>query len=417
MHYEHELLKLFAVRELHTEYIDCVKFDILMPETQTMLKAYKKYYQNNPDRETIDPDVFAMNFLKFETNTQNPETILFYNELVEIIKQPVCINKDDLVEQLKYQKIQYNLMRAFEEERPILEIKQQFDKDLEKATDKAYCAEIYDTLDLDFVDEAMDGASGYHWPIKKLDRCMGGLKSGEFGVIAARPDSGKTSWLACISTCIARQNVELMIDRPVLWFNNEGDNKRIKGRIYTVSLGLPWEEVQKNKESSLQELKDNNTESIILIDAKRKNYLFVEHYIKKYNPCLVIIDMLDYVQGFEKNRSNEPNDQVWDRLYHWCLEIAGIYNCTVIGTSQMNKPEGYMDFDKRNELYKWPQLENLKGSSTAKQGAASFVMFIGRSLDIFDEKRCFSAPKNKYGSEAFRLITKFDSSTGIYTEA
>ena len=55
---------------------------------------------------------------------------------------------------------------------------------------------------------------GLRWRLNALNRSLGSLRRGDFGFIFARPETGKTTFLASEITFFASQT-----DRPILWFN------------------------------------------------------------------------------------------------------------------------------------------------------------------------------------------------------
>lgn len=55
---------------------------------------------------------------------------------------------------------------------------------------------------------------GLRWRSNTLNRMLGSLRSGDFGFVFARPETGKTTFLASEVTFFATQ-----VDRPILWFN------------------------------------------------------------------------------------------------------------------------------------------------------------------------------------------------------
>ena len=57
---------------------------------------------------------------------------------------------------------------------------------------------------------------GLRWRLETLNKMLGSLRAGDFGFIFARPETGKTTFLADQTTFMAQQLTES--DGPVLWF-------------------------------------------------------------------------------------------------------------------------------------------------------------------------------------------------------
>ena len=54
---------------------------------------------------------------------------------------------------------------------------------------------------------------GLRWRLGSLNRMLGSLRKGDFGFIFARPETGKTTFLASEVTNFATQ-----LEQPILWF-------------------------------------------------------------------------------------------------------------------------------------------------------------------------------------------------------
>jgi len=94
---------------------------------------------------------------------------------------------------------------------------------------------------------------------------------------------------------------------------------------------------------------------------------------------------MDNVKGFEKEASYGTVDMRYEYLYQWWRELCAEFKFFGLALSQMNgEAEGEA----------WPKMSNLKGSSTAKQGACDVIIFGGRE-SLSNPQRFISTPKNK----------------------
>jgi replicative DNA helicase len=73
----------------------------------------------------------------------------------------------------------------------------------------------------------------YSWRLKSLNTALGSLRMGDFGFVFARPETGKTTFLASEVTFMAEQT-----EGNILWFNNEEQGGKVKSRCYQATLGL-----------------------------------------------------------------------------------------------------------------------------------------------------------------------------------
>lgn len=231
--------------------------------------------------------------------------------------------------------------------------------------------------------------SGIRWRLQTLNMCMRGLRPGDMGIIAARPDKGKTSFFASEITYMAKQ---LPPDKNVLWLNNEGPGKRIIPRLYQAALGCPLSDLfLLQKEGKLkQEYADavGRTDRIKVFDVHGYNVSKIESILENYNPGVVVADMIDHFKGFQ---SEARTDLVLEEMYKWFREMAVKYGFIGLASSQISNEGDGLQF---------PTLGMLKDSKTGKQGACDFQLMIGASNDPgLSASRFLSLPKNKLRKE------------------
>ena len=75
--------------------------------------------------------------------------------------------------------------------------------------------------------------AGLKFRLSSLRKSMRGLRPGDFGILAARPDQGKTTLTASEVTYLASQ---MQPGQKVYWLNNEGPGRRLWPRIYGAAL-------------------------------------------------------------------------------------------------------------------------------------------------------------------------------------
>jgi len=210
---------------------------------------------------------------------------------------------------------------------------------------------------------------GLRWRLNALNTMLGSLRRGDFGFIFARPETGKTTFLASEITHFAPQIVEGM--GPIIWFNNEEQGSKVQLRLYQASLGcnLPelFSDIQGNRQKYL-ELGGNN---IRIYDSASIHRKQVEQIVRELQPSLVIFDQLDKIKGFTDDRE----DLRLGAIYIWAREIAKQY-CPVIAVCQA---------DASGEGKRWLTMENVANAKTAKQAEADWIMGIGKTHDVSEE--------------------------------
>lgn len=229
------------------------------------------------------------------------------------------------------------------------------------------------------LDEAVGfvGSPGVRWRLRSLNQSLGSLRRGNFGFLFARPETGKTTFLASEVTHFANQ-----LDRPVLWINNEEPAPQIMMRCYQAALGQPKDWIVKNLEQAKEEYSKLIGDRLKIVDTGNSNKKDVERICKELNPGLIIFDQLDKVVGFDAER----NDLKLKSIYQWARELSKIYG-PVIGVCQAGGTA---------ENKRYLDMNDVDSSHTAKQGEADWVLGIGMTHNDNEQfKRFLSICKNK----------------------
>lgn len=206
---------------------------------------------------------------------------------------------------------------------------------------------------------------------------LGSLRQGDFGFIFARPETGKTTFLASEVSYFATQT-----DKPIIWFNNEEQGSKVMLRIYQATLGLTLEELFRDIEGNKRKFYELTKGNIKIYDSGNISKTDVEKLCYQLNPSCLIFDQLDKIKGF----TNDRDDLKLGAIYQWARELAKQY-CPVIGVSQA---------DGTGEGKKWLTMDNVSGAKTSKQAEADFILGIGKTNDEGMEMvRHLHASKNK----------------------
>jgi len=213
---------------------------------------------------------------------------------------------------------------------------------------------------------------GFQWRLGPIARALRSLRPGDFGIIAMRPDRGKTSLIASEVTFMAPQALTLFPDsfRPVLWLNNEGPGRRIVSRTRQAALGMSVSEIRdmgpdKARKAYIKAM-GGREDMLQVVDIHGWTNYEVEELIRKKNPSLVVFDMIDNIQFVGSMTNNgERNDQVLEAMYQWARSLGVRYDFTGLATSQISAP---------GEGLQYPLQTQLKDSQTGKQGACDFII-------------------------------------------
>jgi len=221
------------------------------------------------------------------------------------------------------------------------------------------------------------GQPGVKWRLKTLRVMMGSLRKGDFGFIFARPEVGKSTFLADMGCHFASQ-----MDRPYLHLNNEESGTKIKLRYIQAALGKTTREISQNIEESQRKYLEVTNNNIKIYDSASLSKQMVEELCIKLNPGMIVIDSIDKIKGFEDDR----DDLVYKQIYSWARELAKQYG-PVIGVCHASA---------NGDGKRYLEMDDVAYAKTAKQGEADWILGIGRSYDNSDEHyRFFHLPKNK----------------------
>lgn len=211
-------------------------------------------------------------------------------------------------------------------------------------------------------------------------------------LVAARPDSGKTTFLGSITRPWQQQIDEVFPgeNRCILWLNNEGPGSRIKLRNVQSALALTIGELSQLA-SSGEDLDAMYREAvkedrIVILDIHGKNTAQIERKIEEYRPAVIVWDMLDHVKYVSEDLARVTRtDEYLEGLYRWVREVGVRYCCVNLVSTQLSG-------DAENMQY--PNLGMLKDSKTGKQGQADAIITFG-FVSTYPNTRFIGMTKNK----------------------
>ena len=232
-------------------------------------------------------------------------------------------------------------------------------------------------MDLEYLFEQQAQNPGLRWRLDWLNKSLGSLRKGNFGFVFARPETGKTTFLASEITHMIKQT-----DGDILWFNNEEDGKAVAFRIYQAYFGQTLQQLRQTKASNNGIYKEEVGNRIKLLDTvDSSNYKRIEEIIKTSNPALIIFDQIDKIKGFKADR----NDLELKQIYQWAREIAKAHAPVIAISQASGEAEGKL----------WLTMDMVDSSKTAKQGEADWILGIGKEQDNTSRMRYFNITKNK----------------------
>jgi hypothetical protein len=201
--------------------------------------------------------------------------------------------------------------------------------------------------------------SGIKWPLPFLNKYIGGVEPG-LGLVIARPDVGKTSFLLNSFAYFAHQLKGT--DHQLLYCNNEEGIMGLKARFGVSLLGVETEWAEQNVDAFEEQVLARNGNCARWHGGVRSTR-DVETLVKRYNPLVVVADQ---VAKFRIPGSKEEGPAGLAAIYSWFRNLSQEYNTMVIGVAQADKNTG-----------QWPTMDNINASKTDVPGELDWGIGIG----------------------------------------
>ena len=408
------LLRLLRTRDRYDLYNRSVPKEILEPHTRIILDDYGKWYAESNGAPVTEDGFLPWFLLAHPKLKAEPKALL-----TSIIKNAQAAVPEDVergilarLEDARQAQALTSMLERYNagEEVSIMRTVQQLAESV--PMDRADLPEAEFNIDGMLDDEQNDW--GFSWPQDALNQSMRHLRPGDFGIIGARVDIGKSSKIAHAVAHWAPQVDKLFPgeDRSIIWLNNEGPGNRLNQRLVNATLNMNMEELV-NARASGRNLWDEVLQAwggrrvVTVYDVHDRPLSFLENIVRRTKPVIVVVDMLDNVQ-FDGAVGNggQRTDQILEAAYQRARLWGVKYGTAVLATSQLSA-------EAAGNLY--PGMHMLSNSKTGKAGAADFIMMVGASDDpLLRNSRWLSLPKNKLaragGPKDPRVEVQFDGS-------
>lgn len=379
---EISIVRLFLSYPLWQKYGDLLTVADFPKELQPLVRLlYAKHDLNEEQTDFSVSDLANMFFASNPSNREYMEGV--FNQLEKDASKPETTL--ELIEGIRIRTVLQDLsMKAYDASQgkgKLEDVTAFFDK-LKKSENERIEDEFsFVTTDLgDLLDQTVS-AVGLRWRLNTLNRMLGSLRKGNFGFIFARPETGKTTFLASEATSMAEQAIAKEMG-PVIWFNNEQVGAEVMLRIIQAHFGVELVELMRNRNEYTKRFKDIFGDKFLLLDQAQISQKMVEKICERYKPSLIIFDQIDKIQSPQ----NDREDLRLGAIYQWARELAKEY-APVIGVSQA---------DGSGEGQKWLTMANVANAKTSKQAEADFILGIGKVSDPgYDAIRYLHASKNK----------------------
>jgi len=392
MSYDIDLLVVTSNKDTYNRFKEHVKKHNVSPITMEIFNVLGEYWDNYPARTELNYSEFRTFFSIVKgRKVKDPSAYeVAFDNLKDALDKPSPIVKDLLGKLIQTDyatqiydvclKIGTGMGGDLESIEPMLNA---YKKEIGTTVDKQ---DVFVNPSLSYISETV-ATGGLRWRLKELNVALGPLRKGDFIIVAARPETGKTTFTASEASYMMTQ---LQPDEHVIWINNEEASNKVMMRVIQSFHGVTTGDLLGNADYYEEEFISNGGKRFLVLDDDSgvKSAVKIARLFKEYKPGLIIFDQLDKVHGFKQDREDLRIGQ----LYEWARDIAKEY-CPVIAISQV---------DGTGEGEKWIQMNQLRGSKTDKIGEADAIITIGKSNEpAMDLQRFIHVPKNKLfgGSE------------------
>lgn len=235
-------------------------------------------------------------------------------------------------------------------------------------------------LDLEELIESAYAEEGYRWRLDCLNKSLGSLRTGDFGFIFARPETGKTTFLSSEVTAFLQSHAAKV--REIIWFNNEEQGNKVGIRLLQAYFGVTLDQLMSAPRKFKEIYQEQVGKRLHLFDAAVIDRKDVEAIVKELQPGLVIYDQITKIKGFKADRQ----DLMLGDICQWARELAKGSHAA-IGVSQA---------DGSAEGVRYLTMEHVANAKTAMQAEADFILGIGKTHEQDAEYvRYLNISKNK----------------------
>lgn len=382
---EEQIIKLFCEdRTIYSKYYQYVNLNYVKTNYTNHYKLFisvDSYYNAYPDKDNINNNELELQYNSNYMLQESERKEL--NALVQRIFDAEISNKDAVINLLSEHrrrglagdlaKLALDVEDGTAQADQLLEKFKEFDvQDIEQE-DISFV-----NMDLEDLYESQIQTPGLRWRTEWLNKSLGSLRKGDFGFVFARPETGKTTFLASEISHMIKQT-----EGDILWFNNEEQGKKVGIRVFQAFFGTQQNILfGQQKQAYNQQYRDIVGDRIKILDSEDStSHKRIEEILESTNPALIIFDQIDKIKGFKADR----NDLELKAIYQWARELAKKHGPVIAVSQASGEAEGKL----------WLTMDMVDGSKTAKQGEADWILGIGKEQDNTSRLRYFNITKNK----------------------
>lgn len=399
-----DILKWMSNRGRYYELRDVVDKTLCVKESWMMLTDFGAYFKAHPTELEINDDFKIWQRVQAHPNWK-PEEAGLYGKMVDrIVSRPLPDRGgfNEAISYLKGKHLYRNIAEKMDAGSITIDQAEMEVRNFGKLSTAGGATTTTLTLD-QLAQQARTG--GFYWRIEDLNRSVGPLRTGDFCIVAKRPEVGGTSFLVSEMSHMLEQT-----DGNAIIFNNEEEPSKVYSRMVSSALNMDYRqllgdpvkhqaEYDKWLGKSEWDLCHDTSMTIASIHKQLE--------AKKYD--LIAINVLLKVGGTNKSEDHDKFQELGEE----CRRIAQLYG-PVIAIVQADPSAEGMQFIPQDRIYK---------SKTALQGEADALLMIGTDDPIVDHRRYIHVAKNKLPpapctvskEKHLKFECKFNIDTGRFT--
>ena len=379
---EKQLIVLLLSKDNYSKYKDLVNLDYIKETYRELSYLYSSLFELHekfPDNDLTIDELSAYFWVKYPTADKT-----IYDGMLESLSelrispevgQGILLEIKTRSGALKLSEKAYKVAQGIETVQDLQSYYAEAFEKVDHTLQADSLTEITTNLE-DIVEQSYQG-TGLRWRLDCLNKSLGSLRVGDFGFIFARPETGKTTFLASEITEMLGGS-----EKPIIWFNNEEDGKKVMLRIYQAYFGIELDKLLANTKYFNQKFNEETNGNFKLFDSAIIGKGDVEKIVAKYQPALVVYDQIDKIRGFAADR----DDLRLGAIYQWARELAKNSHAAI----------GVCQADGTAEGVRYLTMEHVANAKTSKQAEADFILGLGKTHDQNQEYvRYINISKNK----------------------
>ncbi len=388
------LLKLFLNFETYQKYSKYVNTDWFNEQSREVYYGIREYYSKHSGDIVLDDfvDFFNVIYRPDISETQRNE----YRGIFEKLAREVPQEFGDLFDALQRRALKEKLQESLEGEDIDVE---QIKRSLEgvKSFSQKQIEEVQGEVenDIERLVQTTKRDHGLRWSLDCLNKGIGPLIKGDFVIVAAYVDTGKTAFAITAATHMAQQITE----GTVLWLNNEEYDDRVLKKLWMCTLGCPWSKIlkapNKAKEAYTKRM-NGDLNRIRFYNIRHKGLRDIQKICEAHDTRLIVIDQIDKLSG---GHSKDGAEHLRLKNLYGDVRVLANTIAPVIVLSQADSSTRSKSNETGEIVYhRVVDQSQLDGSKVGKPGEADAVIGIGKDLR-FPNSRYITISKNKLDSE------------------